>query len=117
LATSPFPVFKHKTLAILCDLSMGSRLLCRPQISSKFVIVFVCLWLCDCGIMGWWASGFALCVLVGPWVSARACAFVFACAPCVLTSACGSVGLLVFGRWCVCSWLACSGLCAWGVNC
>ena len=66
--------------------------------------------------MGWWASGFALCVLVGPWVSACACAFVFACAPCVLTSACGFVGLVVFGRWCVCSWLACSGLCAWGVS-
>ena len=32
--------------------SMGYRLFRRPQISFLCVIVFVCLGLCDCGIVG-----------------------------------------------------------------
>ena len=91
-------------------LSEGNRLFRRPQISFTFVIMFVCLGLCDCGMVALWVCGFVMfcgfmCVFV--------CLFLFACRVFVRCSVwlyvCGLMGLLVFVRWCV------SGLRVWGV--
>ena len=55
--------------------SMGYRLFRLPQISFVCVTVFVCLGLCDCGIVGLWGGEFVDVCVSAWWV----CVCVFAC--------------------------------------
>ena len=46
------------------DIPMGYRLFRRPQILFLCVIVFVCLGLCDCGVVSLWVCGLVFCGFV-----------------------------------------------------